>query len=161
MDETLERRIARLEAIDEIRGLMADYTHFFDTGWSGAGRDPDKVAALFTEDGVWGETIGPAAIRDWCATYGHTAKMSLHIAMNPKIEVDGDQAQGSWSGLVPLVAPSGEALWVGGRYECDFVRRAGEWKIRRLRFFTAFQTPYEDGFGKTRFYNPAVYERGT
>jgi hypothetical protein len=158
MDETLERRIARLEAINDIRNVMADYTHFFDTGWAGAGRDPAKVGALFTEDGTWGETQGPAAIAAWCAKYGHTAKMSLHIAMNPKIEVEGDKARGAWSGLVPLVAPSGEALWVGGRYECDFVRRNGAWKIAKMQFHTAFQTPYEDGFGKTRFYNPAVYK---
>jgi ketosteroid isomerase-like protein len=156
METALEARIARLEAINDIRNLMADYTHYFDAGWRGAGQDAAKVGALFTEDGIWevdslGQTVGRAAIQAWCAANGHSAKMSLHIVMNPKVEVDGDRARGSWSGLIPLVNPQGEAQWVGGRYECDFVRRGGDWKIAHMRFFTAFQCPYEEGFGRRQF----------
>ena len=162
MNDDLESRIARLEAINEIRNVMADYTHFYDAGWSGAGQDSAKVGALFTEDAVWegdrGGQKGRAVIESWCAKFGHAAKMSLHIAINPKIEVDGDRAQGSWSGLIPMVAPGGEAMWVGGRYECAFVRQETGWKIARMRFFTAFQTPYEEGFGKKQFFNPASYK---
>jgi len=151
MDRDLEARIARLEAIHDIRNLMADYTHNFDAGWPGAGQDSAKVGSLFTEDGIWevdslGQTVGRAAIQEWCATHGHSAEMSLHIVMNPKIDVDGDAAEGSWAGLIPMVSPTGVALWVGGRYECSFVRQGGDWKIAHLKFFTAFNTPYEVGF---------------
>jgi len=155
-------RIETLEAINAIRNLMADYTHYFDTGWGGAGRDAEKVGALFTDDAVWeseaGGQRGPEKIAKWCARYGHTAKMSLHIAMNPKIEVEGDSARGSWSGLIPLVTPDGEALWVGGRYECRFARQEGAWKIAHMKFFTAFQTPYDEGFAKRQFVNPDAYK---
>jgi ketosteroid isomerase-like protein len=163
MDEDLKTRIARLEAINDIRNVMADYTHYFDAGWSGAGQDAAKVGALFTEDAIWegdgAAHVGRAKIQAWCAKYGHAAKMSLHIVMNPKIEVDGDSAQGSWNGLIPIVTPKGEALWVGGRYECDFARLASEWKIARLKFFTAFQTPYDEGFARTQFVKSASYQK--
>jgi ketosteroid isomerase-like protein len=163
MDEELKSRIAKLEAINHIRNVMADYTHYFDTGWSGAGRDAAKVGACFTEDAVWegdgGSHKGRAKIERWCAKYGHAAKMSLHIVMNPKIEVDGETARGSWNGLIPIVTPAGDALWVGGRYECEFVRQGSDWKIAHLKFFTAFQTPYDEGFARTQFVAPAAYKR--
>jgi ketosteroid isomerase-like protein len=162
MDDDLKTRITRLEAIHDIRNLMADYTHYFDAGWSGAGQDAAKVAALFTEDAIWGGDSGVhkgrAKIQAWCAKYGHSAKMSLHIAMNPKVEVDGDQAQGSWNGLIPMVTPTGDALWVGGRYECEFARTEPGWQIARMMFLTAFQTPYDEGFGRMQFFDPAAYK---
>lgn len=152
-------RLERFEAIEAIGNLMADYTHFFDTGWSGAGRDAAKVGAVFTEDAVWGGDTGVqhgrAKIEAWCTKYGHAAKMSLHIAMNPKIEVDGDTAKGSWSGLIPMVTPAGEAIWVGGRYNCDCVRTESGWKFSRMYFQTAFQTPYDEGFARTQFIQSA------
>jgi ketosteroid isomerase-like protein len=163
MDEDLRARVEKLEAINEIRNLMADYTHYFDTGWEGAGRDAVKVGALFTEDAVWGGDTGGqkgrARIESWCARFGHTAHMSLHIAMNPKIEVDGDSAQGAWNGLIPMVTPDGQALWVGGRYECKFLRTEEGWRIWRMNFLTAFQTPYDEGFGRTQFVNPSAYKK--
>lgn len=162
MDDDILARIEKLEAINDIRNLMADYTHNFDTGWPGAGRDAAKVGAVFTEDAIWGGDKGGqkgrANIEAWCAKYGHAAKMSLHIAMNPKIEADGDRARGSWNGLIPMVTPDGEALWVGGRYECDFMRTPTGWKMSRMNFLTAFQTPYDEGFARTQFVQPASYK---
>jgi hypothetical protein len=165
MPKSLEERIDRLESIEEIRGLMADYTHFFDSGWSGAGRDADRVAALFTDDATWdGGTTGLQAgrdkIREWCGTKAHSDnpdKMAVHIAMNPKIIVQGDRARGSWTGLIPLVTANAEAMWVGGRYECELVRQDGRWRFSEMKFFTAFQTPYEDGFAKTRMFVSKAY----
>jgi hypothetical protein len=154
-DDDLRSRLERLEAVEAIGNLMADYTHFFDTGWSGAGRDAARVGAVFTEDAVWGGDTGVqhgrARIEAWCTKYGHAAKMSMHIAMNPKIEVSGDTAKGAWNGFIPMVTPAGEAIWVGGRYECDCVRTESGWRFSRMYFQTAFQTPYDEGFARTQF----------
>jgi hypothetical protein len=57
-----------------------------------------------------------------------------------------------------MVTPDGAALWVGGRYECAFVRQGAEWKIARMNFLTAFQTPYDEGFARTQFFDPAAYK---
>ena len=152
--EDLAVRIARLEAVDAIRGVMADYCHFYDVGWEGAGENADRVADLFLEDGVWdggsaGRHVGRQDIRDTCAMLGRMAEMSVHIMMNPKIDVRGDEAEGSWNGFIPL-AREGDAMWICGRYECQF-RKVGEaWKIAHMRFFTAFQTPYHEGFARIR-----------
>ena len=148
-------RLERLEAVEAIGKLMADYTHYFDQGWSGAGCDASRVGAVFTEDAVWGGESGGqqgrANIEAWCAKHGHAARMSLHIAMNPHIEVTGDTATGTWTGLVPMVTPAGEAIWVGGRYECDCIKTDDGWKFSRMTFLTAFQTPYDEGFARTQF----------
>ena len=45
-NDDLRARLERLEAVEAIGNLMADYTHFFDTGWSGAGRDAARVGAV-------------------------------------------------------------------------------------------------------------------
>ena len=50
-----------------------------------------------------------------------------------------------------MVNPAGEAIWVGGRYECDCVRTESGWKFSLMYFLTAFQTPYDEGFARTQF----------
>ena len=69
MTEDLVARVRDLEAINDIRNLMADYTHFFDTGWAGAGCDATKVGSVFTEDATWGgdggSQTGRANIEKW------------------------------------------------------------------------------------------------
>jgi len=161
MSDDLLERIRTIEAINAIHALMADYTHNFDTGWAGAGRDAAKVGAVFTDDAEWGGEHGGqkgrANIEKWCARHGLTARMSLHIAMNGKVEVTGETADGSWSGLIPMVTPDGQALWVGGRYECQFRLTDQGWRISRMKFLTAFQTPYDEGFARAQFVQPDGY----
>ncbi len=153
--ENLAERIARLESIEAIRALMADYAVLCDVGWPGAQGDPDRMAELFAEDGVWetdlhGAFVGRKVIRDLCARMFTAAVMSVHIPTNPKIEVDGDHARGHWTGWNPIVKVDNGAMWICGRYVCEFKRVQGEWKIAHLKFLTAFQTPYNEDFGRTR-----------
>lgn len=161
-DASLEVRIRRLEDVEAIRRTMARYCRNYDTGWAGANRDSAAVGALFTEDAIWdagtaGRWHGRAEIQRWCAELGHAASMSVHITMNPDIEVSGDEATGSWSGLCPLVTPDGEALWVCGRYDCRLRRTENGWLFSEMVFLPAFLSPYEEGFGKTRFLQSASY----
>ena len=48
MTVDLETRLARLEAVEEIRVLKARYAAVCDTGY-----DPDGMTPLFTTDAVW------------------------------------------------------------------------------------------------------------
>lgn len=45
---SMEERIARLEDEKEIKKLKYTYAQILDKGY-----DPDKVASLFVEDGLW------------------------------------------------------------------------------------------------------------
>ena len=55
MSGSLERRLARLEAAEEIRQLKARYAEVCDTGY-----EPERMVPLFTADAVWdgGERFG-------------------------------------------------------------------------------------------------------
>ena len=44
----LAQRVARLEAIDEIKRLKARYCAYCDDDY-----DPEGIAGLFVEDGLW------------------------------------------------------------------------------------------------------------
>ena len=78
--------------------------------------------------------------------------MTCHQPVTPYIEVDGDEARGTWYlfGMLTSVTPQGElARWVQGRYDNTYVRVSGKWKISRLSFKYNFLTPFEDGWVKT------------
>jgi len=153
---TIEQRLRRLEDLEEIRVLKQRYCKYCDYGWEGAGQDGAKVAELFVADGIWdtalgGRCQGRAAIADHFTRHHRANRgLSLHMAINPAIEIDGERASGSWNGLVASSA-GGRAIWIGGRYEDEFVRTAVGWRFTRLKFYAAFWTPYEDGWIRTRF----------
>ena len=98
MTESLDARVARLEAVEEIRVLKARYADVCDTGY-----DPDRMLPFFTQDAVWdgGERFGRYEGID--AIYGFFRDVSsqitwaLHYMIAPVIEVSDDgTATGSW-----------------------------------------------------------------
>ena len=106
MTESLEARVARLEAVEEIRVLKARYADVCDTGY-----DPDRMLPFFTQDAVWdgGERFGRYEGID--AIYGFFRGVSsqitwaLHYMIAPVIEVS-DDGDGNRQ-LVPLAALHG------------------------------------------------------
>jgi SnoaL-like protein len=152
---TLQERVQRIEDIEEIKRLKSLYSHYCDTGWDGAGSDPDAAADLFVEEGVFetpmtGRIEGREAIREDMRRFGLRFRMALHMMATPRIEVAGDRAHAVWHGLNALQSPDGQALWSGGTYEEEYVRTADGWRYLSVRRRTAFLTPYEDGWGVTR-----------
>jgi hypothetical protein len=87
----LEARIARLEALDEIRQLAAKYSVALDV------RDFNAIANLFVEDvGVPGNRRGRAALREWYDIEIRRALLgSAHGVMGHVIDVhDSNHATG-------------------------------------------------------------------
>ncbi|CAA0079379.1 Uncharacterised protein [Mycolicibacterium vanbaalenii] len=90
-DLTLEQRVARLEALDEIRQLAAKYTVALDM------RDLDSLVNLFVEDvGVPGKRRGRQALRNWYDTeMRHSLLGSAHGVLGHVIDIHGaDEASG-------------------------------------------------------------------
>jgi hypothetical protein len=167
----LEERLLRLEDAEEIRQLKARYGGYWDAGWSGAWSDGEKLAGLFTEDGVWDgrplspELKGRKEIKEYCEWLGRFVSyeedgrprelesISLHMTSNPIVTVDGDRASATFIGL--LAAPHPEvtrAVWCAGRYEDELVRTAEGWKFERVTFKYAFFTPFDGpGWVSERF----------
>lgn len=70
---------------------------------------------------------------------------------------DGDRARGMWNFFSPQskhAMPYGTdervltALWVCGKYDCEFIRLEGQWKILKLQQIFYMRTPYELGWLK-------------
>ena len=147
--EDLERRIRILEDIEAIKKLKARYCLVCDDD-----HNQDEIVKLFAEDGIWeGEGIGQhqghAEIRALFQGFQQRISFSQHNVMNPDITVDGNRAKGIWYFLGPFTMRNGNrALWLGARYEDDYVKLNGEWKFQHLRAIGTMSAPYEKGWVK-------------
>ena len=146
----LEARILRLEDIEAIKQLKAEYCYRIDAG------QIDVLMKRFTKDAVWdggpmGRFEGREAIRKFLHDLPQQLSFLLHWVMNPWIEVSGDEATGRWYLLEPCTAAGAErAIWGAGRYEERYVRRDGRWQFREILLVPLFWTTYEDGWAKRR-----------
>jgi len=146
---TLEQRIARLEAIEEIKQLKARYCAVGDAPF-----DDRAISALFTPDAVWdggrfGRHEGIAAILAIFKRTKDVAVFSAHLIANPIIAVDGDRATGQWWILCPgtRVQDGGKhAYWMLVRYHDVYVRRDGRWLIREVNADFKFVALHRDGW---------------
>lgn len=151
MSQELEARIAKLEDVEEIKKLQAKYAYFIDTS------QMEKVSELFADDFVAeyhqiGTFTTGAGLLEFLNSAGATSSMMRHMMLMPLIEVDGDKARGTWYLHCTRtdITPHGEvAIWIQGKYENDYVRVDGKWKLSHLRFKFDFVTPYDDGWVKT------------
>ena len=150
--EDIAQRVQTLEDIEAIKKLKARYCAGADE------RDEDKFVGCFTEDAVWdggnfGHFEGKAAIREFFGTIPQVLSFAIHYVMNPRIEVNGDTATGSWYLLEPCTMVEGgeQATWGVAKYEEEYVREDGEWKIRNLILAPECWTPFDQGWVNQQF----------
>lgn len=147
----LEKQVQKLEDIEAIRKLKAQYCSYCDNNYEAA-----PIAALFTEDAVWdggpfGRFVGPAAIEGFFRAVSGKLSFAMHYVTNPLIEVDGDRARGKWYLFEPCTFVDGtQAVWGGAYYEDEYVKVNGQWKFRNVKIISNFWTPYEQGWAKRR-----------
>ena len=133
MTDSLEARVQRLEDIEAIRQLKAEYCDICDDS-----HNPDRIVTIFTEDGVWeGKGIATATghdeIRALFQQFGEMMSFTQHMTMNPRIRVDGDSAEASWYFFGPFTfRRNNQARWQAARYAEVYERVDSVWKIRRL-----------------------------
>ena len=150
--EDLERRIKALEDIEEIKRLKARYCTYCDDSY-----DADAIAALFTPDAVWdggirGRADGREEIRNFFVRASQRLPFTVHMVMNPIIEVDGDSATGIWYLFQACTyGDSDQAVWGSARYDEEYVRVDGSWMFQNLKLTSFFWTPFDQGWAKTRF----------
>ena len=136
---TLEERLQAVEDVLALQELMARYHEACD-GWdeSGTHKDPDAIAALFTEDGLWDVTSRQPAPRGRAAVAALAAELQsipwiVHSVVNPIIETGGDRATAQFKGILRLKLDSSAPLiWSMGRYRLDARRTPDGWRIASL-----------------------------
>src|SRR5437867_3844421 len=125
---TIEGRLRILEDIEAIKRLKHEYCFALDR------RDWDSVVGFFARDGVVdygsiGSARGQKAIRKlFVDRISRDFTFFAHMAHNPIIEVKGDRASGKWYFDIPAAVLSGQARWITGWYDDEYVREDGRWK---------------------------------
>lgn len=129
----VEFRLARVEAEMEIQRLKAAYAALCDIGYPA-----EKLAALFTEDGVFdgGERFGVHSGRDELVSYFAAISAdivwALHYMVGPSITVDDSlqTASGTWYLWQPctlVVKDEQVPAWICGKYSDKYRQVAGKW----------------------------------
>ena len=145
-ESTLEQRVTRLEAIEEIKRLKARYCAYCDDQY-----DPEGIAGLFTEDGTWdGESFGRHVGRDAIRAFFQRASgeiiFAAHLVLNPIIDItDAAHATGKWRLIMPAtvrVDGKNEARWLVGAYDETYVAVDRAWLFQRLNFHINLYTPH-------------------
>lgn len=138
----LLERVDRLESVQEITKLHNDYVRNL------AARKWDAVAEAYTEDALCdirlhGEHKGRDSIKNM---FSEELLPVVHsndgyILSSPNITVEGETAYGTWTwhrlqadfktslGWMRVWGP-----WSEGKYETEYRRENGEWKISKLWF---------------------------
>ena len=147
----IETRLQRLEDIEAIKQLKALYCAHCDDSYNA-----DAIASLFTPEAVWDgspefpKLDGREAIREFFAGANDIMSFARHQVINPMIEVDGDEATGSWMLFQPCTAAGEGAMWFAATYNDKYRRVDGNWMIAGTRVLVAFYSPYEKGWDVER-----------
>ena len=158
----LRARLQRLEDESAIRQVMADMMQKADD--RDRPRWGERMVEYYTDDGQWTSGAGFADVgmdeRGRVAltkkfTAGTRICESSHLLGTESIDVRGDEAEGHWLCFEPatLKGTEGalEAVWIMGRYNCEFRRTEDGWKLRTVQYDGIFCTPYEKGWTDERF----------
>jgi hypothetical protein len=158
-DAALARRIERLEAIDEIRQLVARYALALDM------RDLDALCGLFPEDVRVGKSErGRAALRRWFdETLRNQFTGTAHVTGNHVVELRGeDRAQGVVYSRNEHETGD-EWIQMTMIYVDDYERISGRWLFRRrlpLYWYAADPRKPPIGAHKMRWPGREPYEGG-
>lgn len=153
----LEDRISRLEDMEAIKQLKFTYAKTLDDGY-----DPDQVASLFTENGLWSITgVGGTAkgrdnIRNHSKRLGSAIKWGQHNMFSPIIKVseDGTKAEGDFYLICLLTMTENgkdEAYVLAGKYHDTFVKIDVKWYFESINGHIDQSSPWSDGWVKNPY----------
>jgi len=157
---SLKRRMVAAEGVLAIQGLKARYGALVDQRFAaGSIVDAealadvaDRIAALFTVDGVWDGGPGLGAVRGRAAIATRlrqtTLVFSRHFFLNPRISVDesGATATATWDLLSPCRRADGASFWMCGFEDDEYANVDGAWLHRSMKLTTVFMTPTGEGW---------------
>ena len=156
MSADLEARIREIEDFLEISNLQSRYSYLIDS------LRMEELVDLFADEFVWEGGFDRDSMKsvtskaELLALFNGAAEstsMMRHMPTTPHIEVDGDNAKGTWYvfGMMTAITPSGEiAKWIQGTLHNEFVRIDGEWKFSRKSTIYNFNTPYEVSWAESK-----------
>ena len=151
-ENTLEQRIARLEAPNDICKLMAEYLLVADKGY-----DPDQITAMFVEDSTWegdsfGRHEGRQAIWDFFDSLSGSLVFAAHFITNPIINFSADdRASGAWRLFQTATVNSDGDLdsnLIVAAYDNEFVKIGDAWMFKAVNVHVNFFEPIAKGWAE-------------
>lgn len=115
-----------------IEELKHEYCYRLDS------TDIDGFVDLFTEDARFdiagiAEGEGHDQLREFITGIADRDLETLaHMVANPVLDIDGDTASGKWYYVVMIESGDGGVEWGQGRYDEEYRRVDGEWRISRI-----------------------------
>ena len=127
-DTTLESRLARLEAINDISRLSADYCRGADR------RDLELFLSVWAPEGTWHvrpalSFTGLSQIEQGIRTQWGAVQRAFHWTSNARIDVSGDSATATYDVDSESQLLDGSWLAIAGAYNDELVRLDGRWLI--------------------------------
>ncbi|RJQ84192.1 nuclear transport factor 2 family protein [Amycolatopsis panacis] len=153
MIEHFEARLARLEAIEDIKALKMHYAKLCDAGYPA-----QEIGKLFVDSATWdgGEILGVAVgrqqIEEYFAATPANVPFALHYIVGGDIVVasDGRSATGTWYLWQPMIL-RGAAVVLMGTYDDEYVLTGQGWRYANLRLTVHALTPATSDWVTERF----------
>ncbi len=150
---SLSKRLRAFEDEKAVRACMNRYMYLCDI--LDVGFDLESLMALFTEDAVWegrgrrygktfGRHVGIEAIRGMFEKYtlppAHF-ETNVHFLTSELIDVQDQEANGSWVLLQTSTFSSGKSQLSSARLTVRFLCDEGVWKIDHFQTESLFNRP--------------------
>lgn len=157
-ESALEQRLQRFEDRYDIEQLRYRYCYAIDT------RDWDALVSLFTDDatldyGGLGTFEGKEGVREFAtAVVEENLAATAHAVHNPILTVEENSATGQWYVSSPVTFADGTGGFRWGRYDEQYRRVDGAWRIEDLRLRILYSIDFEgDGWPNWTTYTPDEY----
>ncbi len=142
---TLEKRLTRLEAMEDIRSVIVTYARALDEG------RPELLEGIFTDDAMlhttpWGKpTHGKGKVIEAFRNYMERFKSPRRYFTNEVIEIDGESAE-AFSYWIVTQQREGNSIIGWGTYRWNFIKEGGRWMISRFLIDILTMTTLERGW---------------
>jgi len=153
--KTLENQLRTVQDIQEIEKLQRIYGYYLEH-WMAK-----EIIDLFSDGpGVaveWpeGTHLGKKGVEEYFEGIERKDPEFLHqlMQLSPVINVDpdGKTARGRWYCFGGVAFPRGGGVtqaFISGTYENEYVKEAGKWKIKRIRWHCNFNAKPNEGWVK-------------
>lgn len=145
MADSLEARIAALEAKDDVRALRYRYHQCVNE------MDIDGIVELFVEDaeldfGYLGRTRGREKIGRFFGSMPDLLPFIKQFIHNHLIELDGPDRGTGVSYMEAKTISDGTAFFVAGRYDDVYVRTSDGWRFEQMNFDPYYSVPFDEGW---------------
>jgi hypothetical protein len=145
MPNSIDEIIQRLSDIEEIKALRYRYAYGANIIDNQAG-DLKAFAALFAQDGTldvgMGLATGRPEIEEMMKGLTTQWKCAMHYMLNPLIEIDGDRAKGTVSGLFAFISDENPSpIWLSNIYSDVYVRKSEGWRFQSVNVRSTFADP--------------------